>query len=105
MFAGAFSFASRVPPPYFAQSPLTMGVTLVLLSLGLDLHILGRHFFLTDMVRENGGRGRDRTYDQSIKSRMLYQLSYASISTSRGERCLLRACFRLGECGLRSTTE
>ena len=26
----------------------------------------------------NGGRGRDRTYDQSIKSRMLYQLSYAS---------------------------
>ncbi len=27
----------------------------------------------------NGGRGRDRTYDQSIKSRMLYQLSYASI--------------------------
>jgi hypothetical protein len=28
--------------------------------------------------REFGGRGRDRTYDQSIKSRMLYQLSYAS---------------------------
>ena len=27
---------------------------------------------------KNGGRGRDRTYDQSIKSRMLYQLSYAS---------------------------
>ena len=27
----------------------------------------------------NGGRGRDRTYDQSIKSRMLYQLSYASM--------------------------
>jgi hypothetical protein len=26
----------------------------------------------------SGGRGRDRTYDQSIKSRMLYQLSYAS---------------------------
>ena len=26
----------------------------------------------------NGGRGRDRTCDQSIKSRMLYQLSYAS---------------------------
>jgi hypothetical protein len=25
-----------------------------------------------------GGRGRDRTCDQSIKSRMLYQLSYAS---------------------------
>ena len=30
---------------------------------------------------EDGGRGRDRTYDQSIKSRMLYQLSYASIQT------------------------
>ena len=27
----------------------------------------------------SGGRGRDRTYDQSIKSRMLYQLSYASL--------------------------
>jgi hypothetical protein len=27
---------------------------------------------------KGGGRGRDRTYDQSIKSRMLYQLSYAS---------------------------
>jgi hypothetical protein len=27
----------------------------------------------------SGGRGRDRTYDQSIKSRMLYQLSYASV--------------------------
>ena len=27
---------------------------------------------------KSGGRGRDRTYDQSIKSRMLYQLSYAS---------------------------
>ena len=29
---------------------------------------------------KSGGRGRDRTYDQSIKSRMLYQLSYASLS-------------------------
>jgi hypothetical protein len=28
---------------------------------------------------KSGGRGRDRTYDQSIKSRMLYQLSYASL--------------------------
>ncbi len=30
------------------------------------------------LLKKNGGRGRDRTYDQSIKSRMLYQLSYAS---------------------------
>src|SRR5579862_9450616 len=30
------------------------------------------------LLHENGGRGRDRTCDQSIKSRMLYQLSYAS---------------------------
>ena len=29
-------------------------------------------------MERGGGRGRDRTYDQSIKSRMLYQLSYAS---------------------------
>ena len=32
-----------------------------------------------------GGRGRDRTYDQSIKSRMLYQLSYASLLFCSGE--------------------
>jgi hypothetical protein len=31
---------------------------------------------------KSGGRGRDRTYDQSIKSRMLYQLSYASLVCS-----------------------
>jgi hypothetical protein len=30
------------------------------------------------LLNINGGRGRDRTCDQSIKSRMLYQLSYAS---------------------------
>ena len=34
---------------------------------------------LLRMSEKDGGRGRDRTYDQSIKSRMLYQLSYASI--------------------------
>ncbi len=33
---------------------------------------------------KNGGRGRDRTYDQSIKSRMLYQLSYASFCFAPG---------------------
>jgi hypothetical protein len=32
----------------------------------------------SNLLNENGGRGRDRTCDQSIKSRMLYQLSYAS---------------------------
>ena len=39
---------------------------------------------------KSGGRGRDRTYDQSIKSRMLYQLSYASfwflLFSRRGDR-------------------
>jgi hypothetical protein len=37
-------------------------------------------------IFKSGGRGRDRTYDQSIKSRMLYQLSYASrdVCTSGG---------------------
>ena len=30
-------------------------------------------------VRVNGGRSRDRTYDLPIKSRLLYQLSYAPI--------------------------
>jgi hypothetical protein len=41
----------------------------------------------------NGGRGRDRTYDQSIKSRMLYQLSYASIMgyTLRDQGALRKA--------------
>ena len=34
------------------------------------------------VVESNGGRGRDRTYDQSIKSRMLYQLSYASATAA-----------------------
>ena len=33
---------------------------------------------LCKLLKRSGGRGRDRTYDQSIKSRMLYQLSYAS---------------------------
>jgi hypothetical protein len=37
------------------------------------------------MSGKNGGRGRDRTYDQSIKSRMLYQLSYASFCFAPGE--------------------
>ena len=27
----------------------------------------------------NGGRSRDRTYDLTIKSRLLYQLSYAPV--------------------------
>jgi hypothetical protein len=27
--------------------------------------------------KKDGGRGRDRTYDLTIKSRLLYQLSYA----------------------------
>jgi hypothetical protein len=38
--------------------------------------ILLRNLF--GIIGLSGGRGRDRTYDQSIKSRMLYQLSYAS---------------------------
>jgi hypothetical protein len=37
-----------------------------------------RFYHIKFLIR-SGGRGRDRTYDQSIKSRMLYQLSYASI--------------------------
>jgi hypothetical protein len=40
-------------------------------------YALAKLFILLDV--RSGGRGRDRTYDQSIKSRMLYQLSYASI--------------------------
>ena len=54
------------------------------LSLGLprskDEDYLEEYLTATlDLLRgKNGGRGRDRTCDQSIKSRMLYQLSYAS---------------------------
>jgi hypothetical protein len=33
---------------------------------------------LTAPLNVNGGRGRNRTYNLSIKSRMLCQLSYAS---------------------------
>jgi hypothetical protein len=47
----------------------------------------------------NGGRGRDRTYDQSIKSRMLYQLSYASKMFPLISKGSLRdACGRKGAC-------
>jgi hypothetical protein len=37
----------------------------------------------------NGGRGRNRTYNLSVKSRMLCQLSYASIGFSVVRRELL----------------
>jgi hypothetical protein len=45
----------------------------------------------------SGGRGRDRTYDQSIKSRMLYQLSYAStlcLSSLGEDACFERLFIR-----------
>ncbi len=49
------------------------------------------------VIESNGGRGRDRTYDQSIKSRMLYQLSYASMFgvRPRGARGQTGCPFRL----------
>ena len=40
----------------------------------------GRYFILTPFSDiKNGGRGRDRTLDQLIKSQLLYQLSYTPI--------------------------
>ena len=38
----------------------------------------------------NGGRGRNRTYNLSIKSRMLCQLSYASRNTPKGDSDAIR---------------
>jgi hypothetical protein len=36
------------------------------------------------LIQSNGGRGRNRTYNLSVKSRMLCQLSYASIEGGKG---------------------
>ena len=49
---------------------------------------------LPRMSKKSGGRGRDRTYDQSIKSRMLYQLSYASFGFAPGREVGVRAFAR-----------
>jgi hypothetical protein len=38
--------------------------------------------FLVRSCCNNGGRSRIRTYDRSVMSRWLYQLSYAPISLS-----------------------
>ena len=50
----------------------------------------------------SGGRGRDRTYDQSIKSRMLYQLSYASLGFAPGKEIDESLCVELRRARLRS---
>jgi hypothetical protein len=44
-----------------------------------------RHAIKTAIIREvDGGRGRNRTFNLSIKSRMLCQLSYASTEAQPG---------------------
>jgi hypothetical protein len=61
----------------------------------IKVYALGysHHYFIVIRIKllRSGGRGRDRTYDQSIKSRMLYQLSYASFWFLLLERRPVRA--------------
>jgi hypothetical protein len=40
------------------------------------------HLYESPICFVNGGRSRDRTYDLTIKSRLLYQLSYAPVLLS-----------------------
>ena len=49
-------------------------------------YVLAYRYVIDIVCFGSGGRGRDRTYDQSIKSRMLYQLSYASFGFAPDRR-------------------
>ena len=68
----------------------------------------------SDMLgRDIGGRGRNRTFNLSVKSRMLCQLSYAStcehraagMAQARAEACRMRCCLEENSIAARSLSK
>ena len=77
MIVDGFSKCIRHYAAALAQCPAHVAPEVASKQKGLEYHPPAALQGI-DSYKESGGRGRDRTYDQSIKSRMLYQLSYAS---------------------------